>query len=55
MFEVIEREVIVPNLHLLTLQAPEIVESIQPNLTASNKEDVLRELVSGLVQSGQIP
>ena len=32
-----------------------IVESIQPNLTASNKEDVLRELVSGLVQSGQIP
>lgn len=31
-----------------------VVESIQPNLTATHKEDVLRELVEGLVQAGQI-
>ncbi len=30
MFEVIEKEMIVPNLHLLTVRAPEIVEEIQP-------------------------
>ena len=30
MFEIIEREKIVPNLHLLTVRAPEIVETIQP-------------------------
>ena len=30
MFEVIEREMIVPNLHLLTLNAPEVTEQIQP-------------------------
>ena len=30
MFKVIQREVIVPNLHLLTLNAPEIAEQIQP-------------------------
>lgn len=32
-----------------------IVESIQPNLSATTKEDVLRELVRGLVKSGQVP
>lgn len=30
MFKVIEREMIVPNLHLLTVEAPEIVEEIKP-------------------------
>ena len=30
MFEVIEREKLVPNLHLLTLKAPAVVESIRP-------------------------
>lgn len=30
MFEVTERKMIVPNLHLLTVQAPEIVEEIKP-------------------------
>lgn len=30
MFEVIEREKLVPNLHLLTLRAPEVVEGIRP-------------------------
>ena len=30
MFEVIEREMIVPNLHLLTVHAPEIVEVVRP-------------------------
>jgi len=30
MFEIIEIEKIVPNLHLLTVRAPEIVETIQP-------------------------
>lgn len=30
MFKVIQRERLVPNLHLLTLEAPEIVETIQP-------------------------
>ena len=30
MFDVIEREMIVPNLHLLTLRVPEIAEQIQP-------------------------
>jgi ferredoxin--NADP+ reductase len=30
MFEVIERKRIVPNLHLLTVQAPEIVNGLQP-------------------------
>ena len=30
MFEVIEREKVVPNLHLLTLRAPEVVEGLQP-------------------------
>jgi PTS system fructose-specific IIA component/PTS system nitrogen regulatory IIA component len=32
-----------------------IVESIQPNLTATKKEDVLRGLVGALVRAGQIP
>ncbi len=30
MFEVIEKQVIVPNLHLMTLRAPEVVEAMQP-------------------------
>ncbi len=30
MFKVIEKEMIVPNLHLLTVQAPDIAEQIQP-------------------------
>jgi ferredoxin--NADP+ reductase len=30
MFEVIEKEKLVPNLHLLTLRAPEVVETLQP-------------------------
>jgi ferredoxin--NADP+ reductase len=30
MFEVIEREKLVPNLHLLTLRAPDVVETLQP-------------------------
>jgi len=30
MFEVIEKERLVPNLYLLTIRAPEIVETIQP-------------------------
>ncbi len=30
MFDVLERKMIVPNLHLLTLRAPEIAEQIQP-------------------------
>ena len=31
-----------------------IVDSIQPDLAASVKEDVLRELIGGLVRAGQI-
>jgi ferredoxin--NADP+ reductase len=30
MFEVIEREKLVPNLHLLTVRAPQIIESLRP-------------------------
>lgn len=30
MFEVIQREMIVPNLHLLTLRAPEVAEQVKP-------------------------
>jgi len=30
MFEVIERQMIVPNLHLLTVRAPEVAEAFQP-------------------------
>jgi ferredoxin--NADP+ reductase len=30
MFDVIQREMIVPNLHLLTVRAPDVVEQIQP-------------------------
>jgi len=30
MFEIIERKMIVPNLHLLTVHAPDVVEQIQP-------------------------
>ena len=30
MFEVVRREMIVPNLHLLTVRAPDVVEGIQP-------------------------
>ena len=32
-----------------------VVESIQPNLTVTKKEDVLRGLVGALVRTGQIP
>lgn len=32
-----------------------VVESIQPNLSATNKNDVLRELIEGLVKAGQVP
>ena len=32
-----------------------VMKSIQPNITAINKEDVLRELIDGLVKAGQIP
>ncbi len=31
-----------------------VVKSIQPNITAANKEDVLRDLIGGLVKAGQI-
>ena len=31
-----------------------VVKSIQPNITAASKEDVLRELIGGLVKAGQI-
>jgi NAD(P)H-flavin reductase len=30
MFEILERKMIVPNLHMLVLHAPDIVEEIQP-------------------------
>ena len=30
MFEIIERKMIVPNLHLLVVKAPEVIEEIQP-------------------------
>lgn len=30
MFEIVERKMIVPNLHLLTVHAPDVVEQIQP-------------------------
>jgi PTS system fructose-specific IIA component/PTS system nitrogen regulatory IIA component len=32
-----------------------VVKSIQPNLAATDKESVLRELIGGLVAAGQIP